>query len=379
MPQKITVFPKREKSISITTRPLFFKNKEILNSIFFLKIFLAISVCYYHAVSFMNQIYGKFHLPGWNATRENVSVAVDCFFILSGFLLTRRFGTNIHTYIKNRLIRLLPAFYISIVLSYLLFFCGANVQWAFKQNQTLNTLVQNLFLLNLQFKHILLTVSWFIYPLFWISLGYIILKKYLPDALIAIIICISIAVSYNIVASYGIYVWRIVHELPVGFYRGFGGIGTGILLNLLYHFLTPFVQKIKSSIIFALAEITLLFLLIELMFVSLEFHFFSIIGTFSVLLLLCLYKNPYTEKLLNHAFIKKANDMSYMLFLFHATVFGTMQSIFKYFKIIPQNPFLYFCILLLSALIVCSILHNYIEKPIVNYLNFKLLRKRTTS
>lgn len=357
-------------------------SQPIFKRIYFLRIFLAIAICYYHVVWFLNAVYGRHMLAHMNAGRENSTVAVDCFFIMAGFFLAYSFNTTFWEMIKKRLIRLLPAFYISVFFTWIAFLLGANVHFTFKENQTLGSLIINLTLLNFEFKNILLLISWFIYPLFWVSLGYKIIYRYTSNKIALIATCLLVGLSYLLIFDLGIYVWRIVCGLPIGFYRGIGGIGVGILLCYFYNKSAPALEKIQSRRLIGLLgfiEIALIFLLAFLFYFYTQVNPFIIITLFVILFTLSLQNNPFLDRLLGNFIFKKASDFSYMLFMFHATVFGITETLLKYFHLIPSNPFLYLSILMYNALIISAVLHFCLEAPLIKYCKHKFLRKPFTS
>lgn len=365
------------KELLVCSNPI--EQRGSFNQIYFFKIFLAICICYYHAVWFLNKIYDKTTLPLWNDGRENASMAVDCFFIMSGFLLMNRHDLNIWEFIKKRLIRLLPAFYICVIFSWLSSLLGANVQFVLKENQTFYSLAANLLLLNFELKNILLLVSWFIYPLFWVSLGYEVLTRLTGKYVVMCSAIFLTLLAYVIVGQHGIYVRKFLYGFSIGFYRGLGGIGLGILIYYLFNFFAPLLQKIRSHLfintLLFFIQLSVITFLGYLFFFASDTNVFFVILPFCLSFFICLLKNPLLDKVLGNSFFKILSQLSYMLFLSHATVFGITQTILRHYHFIPQTPLLYFCILMYNALIIAAVFHYFIEAPLIKLLKKKILRK----
>ena len=300
-----------------------------------------------------------FHSPFYKLGKPNDFVAnsslfVDCFFILSGFVMTNAYlekiadGFKFRDYFLLRLGRIYPLHLVLLlvwaiyVVSTQFLFAG---QIAFENPILKNTF--GTFLMNLLLVHSLNTqilASWN-YPSWSISLefftyfiffGFAILTQKLRNPLFALIL--SVASYFYIFNQTN---WQTLDfTLNNGIFRCCGGFFAGVFLfqattNLrkLNHYLTTILEIVSVGLVFWIvsnAQQSNIFL-------------FSVIPTFVFLVyVLSLEKDGLIGKILKLKPFTNLGKYSYSIYLNHALILGIVFSLTKYFIIKPTEQIYYY-------------------------------------
>lgn len=341
----------------------------MINSLTSLRLFLAIWVLLFHTSDIW-----KFNIYLFNFISSGYS-AVNCFFILSGFILAYRYRINsrldIKQFYKNRLLRIYPSYLFSILFALPLY-----VYYVYKTKADfLNDTIKNLFfsILGIQsfFKDQLNKInppSWslsnellfyFVFPLFF----YLVcnLNKKLRLILFLMIIIYNLlflkaSINYlefiilknNCNISIAAFPLAHLHNFIVGI--------------LLYFVIYNYQDIIKKYLLFFKF---IIYISLILLFVTQINNFVNLnnggLSYFFCSLLIVLY---FENNCLNNKWIIKRGEESYILYLIHIPMLS-------YFRIMCNkinltiNGFLELVLYMTICLSFAKLIHIYIEKPII--------------
>ncbi len=202
-------------------------------------------------------------------------LAVDFFFVLSGFLLMRTCESGKYQsggqYVVHLLKRYWPVTSIFLVVYWLKKFLkmGISVRWG------IHLIYEILYLhiLGIASEDYLFSAIWYLPVLIFISGIYFELYRTNKSVLKGVLLPIVILLSYSyLFAQYGdLSDFRAIgagNYFVKGIYRGAGGIGIGCLLYEAMPFMKEFCQKIRSGIILII-EFFVTFLVIGIVFLPL--------------------------------------------------------------------------------------------------------------
>lgn len=189
------------------------KDIKKIQNIEFLRILFTICICIHHFL----------YASGRNSEGY---LAVEFFFILSGFLLVHTFNTQktLATFIKSKIIRFVPlCFIVPLFYSF------------FVSNITFNGLFSNALFLpfpGLKYHPGYADTSWYITALFWVLLLYFYMTKYWHKETVCLLIAVITFFAYSICIST---TWdrlaRINIFLGTNLLLALGGIGIGYILG----------------------------------------------------------------------------------------------------------------------------------------------------
>lgn len=346
------------------------KNMNVITSLNTLRFLLAICV-----------FIGHFYiLVFWNGNPKDLiglqNLAVDGFFILSGFLLARScqnlkdprqfinkdrpdLGSQVSPfcYINlKRYFRLLPELIFASVFTLIISFI-----FQIPHPNPAYLLFNGLLLSNINKLPAIVEGSWFISVLFYVTILYTFIYYYFGKfQTIISILLIFLAFSY-LFADYGNLSLNayplICNFISAGFLKGVMDIGIGFLLFVTSNYLRTNPFYLRSEIIkllLILFEISGIFLICFCMvFAKINQKDFFILFGFSFLIPILYFRKEFFLKFLSYKFWNYISGSSYMFYLTHVIIIKVLNE-----KItISNNIMSYLCILLL-CLIVAQLLYK---------------------
>ena len=295
-------------------------------------------------------------------------LAVDFFFIISGFFLFLKtdFNVNFVSFAKKKLKRLLPLVLIVLYITYI-FSLFTPLTWL--QHENLFTIL-NLQNVGLTTQNGNIPPSWFVSSLFWTSCFYFYLYKVINRNIFNLITASIIFACYSLFlhAPHDANLANIFYFINTGMVRAFGGMGIGYFIYLFYKefysskttFFNSFWSKLLISIIEIWAFITL--------FYYLDFHYTSynnilyIILVFIILFICFIVKKGIISKFFDNDFSVFLGKYTYSIFLIHYLVKDLYVIYCNSYGLI--HPKLYILILYIITILAGIILYHFVEKPI---------------
>lgn len=317
-----------------------------------LKALLAILIVAYHtAINFYGQqAIFKYLSAGY--------LAVDGFFVISGFLLAgsierrtqRSEGLSFARFIKDRYLRLFPEYFFillaTIIISAIL-------------HERINhyLIIPNLlFLANINGFGSIVRDAWFISTLFWVSIFFFgCFKLFKTQGAIFIIATLSfISISALSIYNCGI----AVHSVPMtgifsaGVLRTVYGLGIGILLFKIKDTVLP-----PPRIALALEVLSLISCLIYIGHDHIGILGAFFVVPFSYILLRLFYENSFIVNLLNSRPLQLIAPSSYMLFLCHLII---VERLNRYLRetVLSINPYVAMITIILASILASIIFHK---------------------
>ncbi len=369
------VNPSDNKGYGQYLKPYFY-NIGFLRFVCVLLIFL-VHYCSKSHFGALGGIYENFMASG-----ECGYMAVHFFFIMAGFFLALTFKKELSVidFIKKKIIRLWP-----LVVWVLILFLIADVVGIVKHFDLYNNILSLLFLSNsgvsLRWGNI--GHDWFISVLFFVSIFYFYIFKYFKKTSYNFFIPILVLLGYTfLVHVTNGRLWGHIHTtnniFNWGMLYGISGMGLGYLVYEFYQYLKlqPFVDSIKSIIVYTIAEGYLLgFVVYESGFHKMKFdNKIILIVAFVGLFILFLLKRGLVSKVLDNKFSLIMGQYTFAFYMTH----GFLKNIMKYYWINPHkdicllHPYLsVFCSFVL-CFVFAVITYHLVEVPAGKYLKKKL-------
>ena len=297
---------------------------------------------------------------------------VDLFFVISGFIVTNVIFKNSKKFFLKRLIRILPTYYIFTLIVIILYhfnFLEANLIVNF------SSIIKSMLFIPYSFSNSgpILSNGWTLnYEMFFYlitSFSILLFKK--PIQIVIFCICILILFC---IAPYCIFNNSNYINYYLNYYSN--PIIIEFLLGIIVFLI---IQKskliIKNNIISIISKLTI-FILFGLMIIMEIYQFqqyrLFFYGIPSSILVLCyiLTENKFKQTKI-YLFFVKLGDASYIMYLLHPLILKFIYLyIFIHYNIFFDTIFLIGSLLIISILSI--LLHNKIEKKIINYLNLRL-------
>lgn len=338
----------------------------------FLRFFFALTVCYCHALYNFPLYENIQHYQLLFQSHENTQIASDFFFIIAGFFLFYKPPVDLGTFLKKRLIRLLPTFYICLILCIGLAALGINYHPTAFQHTDMMGILPNLFMLDFFSDQSILPLSWFLNCLFWISLFYFVLSRQTNPKTFLLLLSIISFMGFCLIANNGIGFDKIYLGIfKLGIIRSIVGIAMGIMIYYAYRAS----GKTKIPVLITnICEIALSIYIIKGLFFTPFLAYPNLIIAFVLLFYLFLLNKGIVSKILNKPYWKFFGDISYMLFFIHIPAFAIIKAIL-YLYIKPTGALSYIAWLIGLSVIVAIIFYLFFEKKIQTYLGNKFLRR----
>ena len=290
-------------------------------------------------------------------------VAVDLFFMISGYFLQQTLQNKPHLHTGSYFLSRLRKLYPHHLFSFLVMFLATEVYRSGKISAVMLLvhlpevlLVQNIgiFTGNVNYP------CWYMSVLVFASLLVFYLGKKLPVKWFGTVAAICAAVVYSFILCYTGGSMETFAKLGVfylPFWRGMAGLFCGSLLFLLHKRLCPLFARYSGA--FRVLEIASLLILVSLMFFNPMTDGLILICIF--LLLLCIGSGASVlERLCNCAAVKVAIRYEYPGFLNHAFVIGMVKKLFSDRFAFP--PLVYLMVLLVALVIYSVITEAFVRK-----------------
>ncbi len=355
--------------------------KEKLLNLEFLKFVLAIIIILYHSWHYgaIPTMFPHLEIVKKLTLAYSGNLAVDAFFIISGFLLLYTFNNSISVldFIKKKIIRLWPMVAV---------FAGTDVIIQYFINHTPHYMPYDQILRILMIENIGLNiyfskVTWYVSVLLWISTLFFYLIKNFSKKIVDLIVPLLVVFCYAfLIHAYKGNVCSIIDSkyyiFNAGVMRGIAGMGTGYLIFNFYNSMKPYIPSVRKWLGYTIAECCLLFFVLNyLAFHKLEYHSnFVILVGIVILLILFILKRGGVSKLLNNKFSAVLGRYSYSIYIIHMfvlTVFRTY--LYKpYPKFVETHTILCIILPIICAILAGIVLYHLIEVPAGNYLKKKL-------
>ena len=288
-----------------------------------LRFILAIFICWHHA--------GIIFLGDNNRYFKTAHLAVDCFFILSGFLLARNFylkslysqtPIGIGDFFVSRIKRLYPEFLFCLLLLFLL------MKIFHVQNVKTGALPLNAIMLGSVSKiPTIIHGDWFVVVLFWLSCFlYALMHFFKEKALflyIPVLSILSLFFMMSSIQSIGGNYLPVINSLSLGVIRGVLGLSIGIFVYMIVDYINKndWDKLNKSRFNFILASLELLSIIEVVKLILLRknggISDFNIYFAFSFIIVLLFYKREFFLRFLSIHLLVKMGAISYILYLSH--------------------------------------------------------------
>lgn len=368
-------------------------NKERFKNVDFLRFIFAIAILFYHFGSspgsfgillkenspIFQNIYTLFRLD---------FICVDFFFIMAGFFLFKSIKVSQDTtyFIKNKIIRLVPVIWFSILICMICSIFINNFQFQINNNIPLIFLVDQI---GFNKCTSCTPQAWFVCALFWVSLFYFYIHKIFDKKYFNLITWIITAISISFIINCNApgFAGNFRNSLIVfnhGTMRGLAGIGLGYFILMLYE--QKFLQKITNFgkiIISALETYLIIFIFYYLFFAGKipgNCYFIYIIN-FSILLYLFLIKQGFISKILDNNISTILGSWSYSIYIMHILIRNIINCLITipHKEIALEYPIFIFSTGILLSIIVGSLTYYFFEKPVGNYLKKKFLNNTSSN
>ncbi len=313
---------------------------------------------------------------GWlfsfgNKVYNYIPFLVDCFFVISGFLLARSFHLNqlpTHFYLKKRLLELLP----TLILFWLCFLGIGSLGWmdvnlidGFKD-------VLGLSVFGVPLRHNQLNYTWFLYVLFWCNIlfyGLLGLKKLAPFIILGIVLFAGITISFywiegNVISP------KPYDLLPISFglFRGLYATATGVLCGYLSTHLPKHLYHNKDlSYILNIYEVIILMLSILMLSQLTHKHFYvNTIPLFGLLLFSLSLEKSVLYKILNIKYFSFGDGFLFGGYIFSAIVLAGMSHFLAQHPSLTNYGDTIYLLVILGSLC-CGAVTYYMTKKLKKY------------
>lgn len=321
---------------------------QILYNIDFLKVVFINAIVFHHLY---NSATGIGNAGG---------LAVELFFIISGFLfcLTYKQQTTTYDFIVKKLIRFLPLLFFTDII--LLFFTKFN----------LSMLFDDVFLLTqtgltnhvLGYNH----PAWFICILFWVLLLFFYLRKNVSEN--------SANITLFIVMLLSLYMY-VNHLDSFRVFRGMSAISIGYFCALIAKDIKQRFRTEKISKLFSILEISIFSFLTYSLFNKNILNLTQLMFIMGALCILFYLKKGVLSTWLNKPVFSQISKYVFPVFITHSLVYYKRLPIFTYINNMFQNPIAKYSVLICTSWFLAIILYYIIQKPCENILYKKLLNK----
>ncbi len=321
------------------------------------------------------EIYNKFR-----QMTANGQIAVDLFFILSGFFFIYNYtsGKTAAEFIKKKIIRLYPVLIFIIILYFAASLTGV---LKFKYYDNLLTI----FCLNgigLTLKYDNVCVFWYCSAMLWVMLFYkCLIDSYNYKTVNLIIAVISIFAYIFVIhvhngSIYGHFDTYYAF-FNIGIMRAVAGMGVGYFIGGWYKNNLISIKNLKfnlfQKILISFTEfICIYFIINNLIFHKLKFQNKIIfIAVFTITIILFLIKQGIFSKLLDNKLCIVFSKYTYSVYMVHLFIYQVLKgSIWKYYpEFVYVYPIVNIIIPLFLTIILGAVTYHFIEIPFARLLN----------
>lgn len=294
-------------------------------------------------------------------------IAVDFFFVLSGFLLAKKvYGsskdTSILKYVRNRFARLYPIYIITFFIYLMVFeYCSNPTGFLIKGLCDLPGFWKQIPMLTPFGSEQMITInlpSWYVCVLFYVSIVfYIALKKINKRILLPVLIAVSLViliVYFFKVGDLDLYeTYRSVDtgslHIPIGsdgLFRGIADMGMGVVL---YEIFDKTNQKIKNNhlVVYHIVE-GVLAISVIVASVFLNHTRWDYLYLIAILVFTYLAFLPHNSKFFNNKIINYLGELSYSIYLNHAVFAWVVFSEYSYNWSLQRTILYVVCVLIAS-------------------------------
>lgn len=326
-----------------------------------LRFFLAVFICLFHAQGLLaNETGFKYFRSAY--------LAVDCFFVMSGFLLARSFylkslysenKRSLTDFFISRIKRLYPEYLFCMISLFVLMRC-LNVDLVSAKAFFLNLIM----ITDVSGIPSMLLGSWYVVVLFWLSCFLYALMYFFKEKAIQLYIpLLSFSCLFFLTSNSGSVLG---HSIPIvglvsqGVIRGFLGLSTGIFAYMISDYINKndwnWINKRKFSFILIFLELLSIVVLLMLLCSSKKgnFHDFNIYFVFTFIIILLSYKKEFFLRFLSNPALEKIGNISYILYLSHIALIFCLK---KYSVFLDMNAVLIFGLSIIISVVFATILY----------------------
>lgn len=343
-----------------------------------LRFILAIFICWHHiGINIFENDVNKYFRTAY--------LAVECFFILAGFLMAKSFyakyifdktSAGFGVFFLSRIKRLYPEFIFCLLISYVL-------MKAFGIDISLKFLFLNGIMLgDLCGIPTIIGGMWFVTVLFWLGSFIYALTFFFKEKALYLFIPILAILSLFFLTSNVRFIGGhsqplLANFLSYGALRGMLGLSVGIFAYMIVEFINNRDwSKINKKNFNAILIFLELYCVIELIRIVLlcnsgDLRDFKVYFVFSFIVILLFYRKEFFLKVLSNPFLVKTGSISYILYLSHLTLLAILR---KYSIFAEMNIVAMYAIVTISCIIFATILYFLYKKTsslVVNFITVK--------
>lgn len=363
--------------------------KERFLNVDFLRFLFAVVIVVFHFCHAGKWCFGQMFsyiksVRHFSSATASGNLAVDFFFIISGFFLLFTFNNSsgVYDFMKKKIIRLWPmvaAFAgIETIYHYFVYHTPDYIPY----NQILRILMIDNIGLNIVHSGI----TWYVSVLFWISLLFFYIIKNFSKKIVDLIVPVSVVICYAFLIH--IFKGNVTGHtdtryfiLNAGVMRGIAGIGTGYLIYNFLKTVKPYVSTFKKFLCYTAAEGLLLFFVVNnVLFHKIKYNSnFVIIVGFVWLFILFLLKRGAISRILDNKFSAILGRYSYSIFIVHIFVLNAFRVYLwkPYPKFVEAHLFLNIIVPVICAVLAGVAAYHLIEVPAGKYLKQKFFPQKT--
>lgn len=342
----------------------------MINQLTFTRFFAAFLIVFYH----MGGDLFKDISPIFEIIRHNLNLGVGYFFVLSGFVMMIAYGKQdkigLRGFMINRLARIYPTHILALVCTLLVsLFVSINYLDYFEFDW--KGFLLQFFLIQTWFPAYSLSwnvPSWSISVELFFYVAFVFLFNYFFKKMKFVYISFLIAVFwllsqilmnvYYLDQNYpgtGSIQWYFLYFNPLTNFSSF-------LVGCLGGYIYPFYKnkhKNYDILIIIVISITILFVLLG---GKLLLHNGLLSINFIVIILLLTLNTGHITKIFNNKYFIYLGEISFSFYIFQNPVFILLRKINRITKI--ENEYLFFCIGVISLLLISHIIYRYFENPL---------------
>ena len=361
-------------------------NNTKIKNVEFLRIIGCIAIVMFHLCSCVHSLHTVADIKFYNHLNNNTlngMIAVDLFFILSGFFFMYKsdFQKSIWEFLKKKLIRLYPLFIFLLGISFLISTIFQIYEFNFYQAiLTLFGFNGTSLSLNLGL-YPEIHLFWYVSAMLWVLMFYYYLYQNFSEKCVNLTIIILTYISYSILVHFIWANWEPFYGIiNSGMLRAIGGIGVGVLIaNWYKKYKIPIrefsINRFGQLLITIIEFMCLYFIINDLILHSIKFdNKFLFVVVFALTLILFLSNKGWISRMLNRNIFVNLAQYTYSIYLSHGLVILILWSTLwkTHNHLVHQYPVLNFVLTLVLILITGVILHYSVENPATKYLKEKI-------
>lgn len=345
-----------------------------------LRFILAIFICWHHnGIIFFGNEYE------YNKYFRTAHLAVDCFFILSGFLMAKSFYSNIiysannrgvSSFFWERIKRLYPEFIFCLIIIYYFL----KIFHVHKPSKTF--LLEAMMFGGMSNIPSILSVVWFVSVLFWLGCFiYCLVFFFKEKGLFLIIPTLGILSLLVLVANFNSIAGHsqplLANFLSFGVIRGMLGLTVGIFVYIIVDFINKTnwdkYNKKVINIIFMVFELLCIIEFIKLLAFRRngDISDFNIYFVFSFLIILLFYKKEFFLKFLSNPILAKTGTISYIFYLSHVALIDVFK---KYSIFTEMNIVAMYTVVTIACIIFATVLYFLYKQMASLFIKFIMIR-----